>query len=108
MRSRVDEKKNLPYNVLAFAVSELMESQNIKSIPLTELMYTNGNLCSIGSIFKLSENGLIAKIENITKEYPSFQIRESSGINQLFKLRETDPFFFLDKNYESLERSHVK
>ena len=103
VRSRIDEQKNLPYNVLAFAIAELMESQNIKSIPLTELMYTNGNLCSIGSIFKLSENGLIAKIENITKEYPSFfQIRESSGINQLFKLKEIDPFFFLDRNYENL------
>ena len=62
-----------------------MNSENLVSIPLNDLMYANNHTCSIGSIFRITENGLINKLEELSQEFSNeFQIRESSGINQFY------------------------
>ena len=104
-RSLISDKPDLSKYIIAFALTEFMNSENLVSIPLNDLMYTNEQVCSIGSIFRLSENGLINKLEELVQEFPSeFQIRESSGINQFFKLKNVDSFKFLDINFQSFSR----
>ncbi len=104
-RSLISDKPDLSKYIIAFALTEFMNSENLVSIPLNDLMYTNDQVCSIGSIFRLSENGLINKLEELVQEFPSeFQIRESSSINQFFKLKNVDSFKFLDINFKSFSR----
>ena len=82
-----------------------MNSENLVSIPLNDLMYANDHTCSIGSIFRITENGLINKLEELSQEFPGeFQIRESSGINQFFMLKKIDSFKFLDINFNSFSK----
>lgn len=106
IRSNITDQSNIPINIVAFALTELMESESFKSLPLNELLYTHGNLCSLGSIFKLTEDSLFNILEEISLLYPNdFQVRESSGINQIFKLREIDPFIYLKNNYKNLNQA---
>lgn len=104
-RSLISDKSELSKYIIAFALTEFMNSENLVSLPLNNLMYANDSTCSIGSIFRITENGLINKLEELTQEFSSeFQIRESSGINQFFMLKKIDPFKFLDINFKSFSK----
>ena len=104
-RSLISDKSELSKYIIAFALTEFMNSENLVSVPLNSLMYANDRTCSIGSIFRITENGLINKLEELTQEFSSeFQIRESSGINQFFMLKKIDPFKFLDINFKSFSK----
>ena len=104
-RSLISDKPELSKYIIAFALTEFMNSENLVSIPLNDLMYANDHTCSIGSIFRITENGLINKLEELSHEFPGeFQIRESSGINQFFMLKKIDSFKFLDINFKSFSK----
>ena len=48
---------------------------------------------------------MINKLEELSQEFSNeFQIRESSGINQFFMLKKTNPFKFLDINFKSFSK----
>ena len=104
-RSLISDKPELSKYIIAFALTEFMNSENLVSIPLNDLMYANNHNCSIGSIFRITENGLINKLEKLSQEFSNeFQIRESSGINQFFMLKKINPFKFLDINFKSFSK----
>lgn len=104
-KSLISDKPELSKYIIAFALTQFMNSENLVSIPLNDLMYANDHTCSIGTIFRITENGLVNKLEELVQEFSSeFQIRESSGINQFFMLRKIDPFKFLDINFKSFSK----
>ena len=49
-------------------------------------MYGQKYGVALGSLFRLTESALIAKLERLIKKYPTvFQINETAGINQLYR-----------------------
>jgi len=65
-------------------------------------MYSQKYGIAIGSVFRLTESALLAKLENLVKAYPAvFQINETAGINQLYRI---------DSNVSSLDflRDHYQ
>ena len=50
-------------------------------------MYGQKYGVAIGSVFRLTESALLAKLENLVEAYPTvFQINETAGINQLYRI----------------------
>jgi len=101
--SRPEARGALPLGVLGFAVIEIMRERNLKSIPIEELMYSRGNHCAPGAVFRLTENDLITKLEKLVNYIPDvLGIRDTSGIHQLFLLKECSASDFLKEHYQDL------
>ena len=62
-----------------------MKSYKRKEVPIKELMYSDGNSISLAAVFRMTENSLIAKLENIVSlDSNLFELRETAGINQFY------------------------
>jgi hypothetical protein len=103
-QSKADARQNLPLGVLGFAISQLFLERKVTAIPIEELMFAREEYPSPGSIFRLTENALITKIEQLIHYMPSiFEIRETAGIHQLYMLKnDIEPFVFLEKHYKEV------
>lgn len=107
--SRMDERAGLPLEIVGFAVFEVVKASRSEIIPIEDLMYSKQGYAAPGSVFRLAESDFIRKIELLAQAYPKvFDIRESSGIHQLFVLdAEHEPLDFVRHYYESPIRSAV-
>jgi len=101
--SRPERRDNLSLGVFAFAINEVFNYRQVPSLPITDLMYGEKGGIALGSVFRLTESALIAKLENLVDRYPEiFQINETAGINQLFRNKDdTVSLNFLRHHYES-------
>jgi hypothetical protein len=102
--SHPTEKKSLPIEILGYAIIELFNQTTSSQIPIEDLMYTKNDQPSVGAVFRLTENALITKLENLTQKFPEkFKIHETSGIHQIYLIENKgiSPQFFLDAHYES-------
>lgn len=98
--SRPESRPGLPLGILGFAVLQIMEQRSIKSIPIEELMYSRNNSCAPGAVFRLTENDLITKLENLVGYIPGvFDIRDTAGIHQVFLLKEIAAEDFIIEHY---------
>lgn len=98
--SRPEARESLPLVVFGYAVLQVMQARNIKSIPIEELMYSRDKYFAPGAVFRMTENGLMTKVEQLILAMPGFfEIRDTAGIHQLFLLKECDVKAFLRENY---------
>jgi len=98
--SRLTEKSSLPIEILGFATIEVMKSRKQNILPIEDLMYSREGFSAPGSVFRLSENSFIRKLEQLAQLMPgAFEIRESSGIHQLFLLEDIEPITLIEKYY---------
>ena len=83
-------RKNLPVEIIGFAVNEIFNHRNnLAEIPFEELIYSKNQAIAVGAVFRLTENDLVAKLESLVRIYPNYyQIRETAGNRQLFRLKE--------------------
>jgi len=99
-QSKSDTHERLPLGILGFAVSELFKIRNDNMIPLEEIMYSRDGFPALGSVFRLTENALITKLEKLVNYIPGlFELRETAGIHQLYKLEDVHPNQYLKKHY---------
>jgi hypothetical protein len=85
-RSFASQQPNLPIGVIGFATNEVFNQRRVETMPINDLMYGKKHGIAIGSVFRLTENALLAKLENLVTAYPAiFQINETAGINQLYR-----------------------
>lgn len=100
--SKLESRPSLPIGIFGFAISQLLEAREEVVIPIEELMYSQNNYPAIGSIFRLTENDLLTKLEKLIDYIPkSFEIRESAGIHQLYKIKDTiNPYDYLWIHYK--------
>jgi len=99
-QSKPEVRNGLPLGVLGFAVAQILEQRNSTAIPIEELMYSRDDFPAPGSVFRLTENDLITKLEQLVAYLPNvFEVRETAGIHQLYKVDECDPQEFLRKHY---------
>lgn len=97
-----DDREELPIGIIGYAIADFFERTGEHIVPIEGLMYRRDGLPSIGSVFCLSENGLLGKIEKIIRHYPEFyELRESAGIHQLYELKKVKPLSFLEEHYKT-------
>jgi len=108
-QSKPAARPALPVGVFSYAVSELMNKRNVTALPIEELMYSRDDFVSPGSVFRMTETDLITKLELMVDYIPGhFDIRETSGIHQLYQLNKIDSFEYIKKYYLDTEASVTK
>lgn len=99
-QSRPGSRPDLPLGVLGFAVCEMFEMKNTSAIPVEDLMYSKDNYPAIGSVFRLSENDLVAKLERLIDFEPGvFDIRDTAGQHQIYLSGKANAIAFVKKHY---------
>jgi len=101
-RSYANQQPSLPVGLIGYAVNEVFNQREVEYLPIADLMYGQKSGIALGSIFRLTESALLAKLENLVKAYPNiFQINETAGINQLYRQdRNAGSLDFLQKHYQ--------
>jgi hypothetical protein len=101
-RSYANLQPSLPVGLIGYAANEVFNQRKVENLPIADLMYGQENGIALGSVFRLTENALLAKLENLVKAYPNiFQINETSGINQLYRQdRNAVSLDFLRQHYQ--------
>lgn len=103
--SKPEARPGLPIGIFAFAVSQLMQLRDITAIPVEELMYSRNDYAAPGSVFRLTEMDLITKLENMVTYIPGhYEIRETAGIHQLYRISEIDSMTYVEKHYADMEK----
>ena len=86
--SRPDYRSRLPLSTFAFSVAELFEQANERVLPVDRLMHSNGHVAAPGSVFRITEECLVAKIEAMISWLPGrYELRQTAGIHQLYQLK---------------------
>lgn len=99
--AKYETRESLPPLILGYAVLSLMRERKVKSLPFEALMYSKDDYTSIGAVFRLSDNALSKKLEDLISLMPGvFEIRDTAGINQLYlMLEKNDPDDMLQQYY---------
>jgi Protein of unknown function (DUF4007) len=100
-QSRPGSRPDLPLGILGYAVYDMFEMKNTRAIPIEDLMYSKDNYPAVGSVFRLTENDLVGKLERLTGFVPSiFDIRDTAGQHQIYLSANINPITFVKKHYE--------
>jgi hypothetical protein len=98
--SKLDARANLPFGAFAYSVLDCLEARNTNNIALESLLRSDGGFSSPGAVFRLSEDGLLTKLEELIRYVPGyFELRETAGIRQFYRLKELNKIQFLDEYY---------
>ena len=104
-QSKPEARPSLSIGVFAFAVSQLMQEQNVTALPIEDLMYSRNDFAALGSVFRLTESDLIAKLELMQAYIPDqYEIRETAGIHQLYRLSDIEPVEYIEKHYADMQK----
>ncbi len=98
----------LPCHILGFALAELFTDRDTNIISIKDLMYATNDYPALGSVFKLTESTLLAKIEQLTVKFPQFfEIRDDAGLHQVFLIKPVKAITFLDDYYRNEDKATV-
>ena len=98
--SKSESREQLPLGILGYAIADLFIAKEVNTLPIEELMYSKSGDIAPGIVFRLTENDLISKLEKLVHYIPGkFEIRETAGIHQLYRLEDIQPIEFLNKHY---------
>jgi hypothetical protein len=98
--SRPESRDALPLGILGFAVAEVFSARSATEMPIEDLMYGRTDYPAVGAVFRLTENALLAKLERLVHYLPDlFELRETAGIHQLYKLEDVEPQQYLARHY---------
>lgn len=98
--SRPEFRASLPPAILGFATAELFETEAASALPVERLLRGDGVLAAPGAVFRLSEECLVAKLEDLIAWLPGvFELRETAGLHQIYRLAEIAPLEILERYY---------
>jgi hypothetical protein len=101
--SKPDLRAKLPIAAFGYSVSELFDQLAATSMPIERLLHSDGTTASPGSVFRLTEEGLIAKLEAMVAWLPgTYELRETAGVHQLYRLTGIAPMELLRMHYEGV------
>jgi len=104
-QSRPNPRPDLPLGILGFAVCEMFAMKETTTIPVEDFMYSKDNYPAIGSVFRLTENDLVAKLEKLVGFIPNiFDIRDTAGQHQLYMSKNIDPIEFVKQHYNNASK----
>lgn len=99
-RSRLLKRGDIPLCVFGYALMSIFINEKSSEIPIDKLMYTKNGTFSLGSVFRLSEEGFLYIIDKLIDIYPEiFKYSDSAGLRQLYVLNRINPFVFLENHY---------
>ena len=105
-RSQPAPRINIPVDIIGFAVNDMFNQLKVTQLPFEELMYSGEKGFSVGAVFRLTGNELLEKLELLVKKYPNhYELRETAGINQLYRLKALNSLEFLKTYYNDKEQS---
>jgi len=101
-RSYGNLQPSLPIELIGYAANEIFNQRQTETLPIADLMYGQKDGIALGSVFRLTESALLAKLEDLVKAYPNiFQINETAGVNQLYRQDSTtESLTFLRHYYQ--------
>ena len=98
--SQIKHNDISPY-IVGFALCELFNFKSATSLSVEELIYSRELSAAIGAIFRLPENSALAHIEKAIESIPgNFEIRETAGVHQVYKVNELNGLDYLRAYYE--------
>ena len=98
--SQIKHNDISPY-IIGFALCELFNFKSATSLSVEELIYSRELSAAIGAIFRLPENSALAHIEKAVDSIPeNFEIRETAGVHQVYKVNELNSLDYLRAYYE--------
>lgn len=104
-QSRLERRENLPLGIFGFAIADLFQKRGLSEIPIEDLMYSKDGYPAPGLLFRMTENGLLTKLEQLINYIPGiFKIDDTAGIHQLYQLQEFETFKYLEKHYNALQQ----
>jgi len=100
--SRASARWDVPLAVIGYALGELFDITDQSNIALEAIAHGTEIMPGLGSIFRMNEECLVSKVEELTVWFPNvYELRESAGVNLIYKLSDISPIEFLQKHYES-------
>jgi hypothetical protein len=108
--SRADEARNfvsmatvrhrLPLMAVGYAIAHLFGQSDQRTFSLSQLTVGDAEIPGIGSVFRLTEDCLVAKIEQFLDWLPGhYELRETAGIRQLYQLEPLAPIDVVAKHF---------
>ena len=98
--SKPEYRARLPVSTFSFAVAETFEQTNERVLPIDRLLHGDGYLAAPGSVFRITEECLIAKIEAMIAWLSGrYELRQTAGIHQLYQLKPIRPLDVLGLHY---------
>lgn len=98
-------RSQLPTAIFAFAVSQFFDDQSSTSIPLEQLMYSRTHRVAPGATFRLVENDVVNKLEEMISLIPNtYEIRDVAGQLQVFKIGDVEATEYLRKYYTGINQ----
>jgi hypothetical protein len=90
----------LPIAAFGYSVAEVFEHLNETALPVQRFCRSDGLVPAPGSVFRLTDECTIAKLEELATWTPEwFEIRETAGIHQIYKLKPVSPLQLLARHY---------
>lgn len=97
-------RPRFPIAPLGYAVAEVFEASQQAVLPIEKFARGDGVMPTPGSVFRLTEECLLLKLEELVAWAPElFELRESAGMYQLYRLSEVPPIALLERHYEGVK-----
>ncbi len=94
------DRFDLPTYIFGYAVLQLFDAVGEGQLAIDQLMYSSHQHCGPGAVFRLSENALIRKLEELCALYPDdLRLDHTAGVHQLYRLSELASSDLLDAYY---------
>lgn len=94
-------KNTLHEAIVGFALAQIFEARQTTTIPVEELIYSRDGWAAIGAVFRTTESQTLGLIEEAIRFIPGkFEINESAGIHQVYKLEQVSPLEYLKQYFE--------
>jgi len=106
--SKKEDRPSIPPGIMGFAVAEVMEKTRRNSLPIDVLLNGDDSLPAPGSVFRLTENDLVTKLEELVVWAPRiFEIRETAGLHQIYQLQSIRAIDLLGGYYQGFAQRRV-
>lgn len=93
-------RDEIPLNIFAFAVAQLFDQMDTQQLAVEQLMYSNRDHCALGSVFRMTEEGLINKLEALCDTWSDdLRLDRTAGVYQLYKTGALDGMDMLKQYY---------
>ena len=82
------ERNEIPVPIFAYAIAEMFESLRVEQLTVQQLMYSDAGRCAPGAVYRMTENGLIRKLEQLCAAMPELlALNDTAGVHQLYRLK---------------------
>ena len=99
------DRGDIPLNIFAFAVAAVFDHLSTHQLAVQQLMYSDDAHCAPGAVFRMTEDGLVHRLEALCGAFPdSLRMNRTAGVYQLYKFTEFDARSILRAHYSSTAR----